>query len=163
MMLTFDTESRTTEADHLAIRLWLRMLACTNLVERRVGANLRDAYATTLPRFDFLSQLERSPGGLRMTEISRRMMVTAGNITRLADQLVAEGLITRTPATDDRRAANVQLTARGRRTFDQMAREHEGWIVAMFDRLDEAERRSLFELLGRLKRHLNDGVGGRTR
>jgi DNA-binding MarR family transcriptional regulator len=139
------------------------MLACTNLVERRVGANLRDAYATTLPRFDFLSQLERSPGGLRMTEISRRMMVTAGNITRLADQLVAEGLITRTPATDDRRAANVQLTARGRRTFDQMAREHEGWIVAMFDRLDEAERRSLFELLGRLKRHLNDGVGGRTR
>jgi len=157
MMLTFDTESRTTEADHLAIRLWLRMLACTNLVERRVGAQLREAHATTLPRFDFLSQLERSPGGLRMSEISRRMMVTAGNITRLADQLVAEGLITRTPATDDRRAANIQLTARGRRVFDQMAREHEGWIVAMFEGLDEGERRTLFELLGRLKRHLNAG------
>jgi DNA-binding MarR family transcriptional regulator len=163
MMLTFDTESRTTEADHLAIRLWLRMLACTNLVGRRVAVKLRDAHATTLPRFDFLSQLERSPDGLRMTEISRRMMVTAGNITRLADQLVAEGLITRTPAADDRRAAIVQLTARGRRIFDQMAREHEGWIVAMFDGLDEGERHALFDLLGRLKRHLNTGDDGRPR
>ena len=102
MMLTVDTESRTTEADHLAIRLWLRMLACTNRVGQRVSANLRDSFGTTLPRFDFLSQLQRFPAGLRMTEISRRMMVTAGNITRLADQLEAEGLITRAPAANRR-------------------------------------------------------------
>lgn len=156
MMLSFDTESRTTEADHLAIRLWLRMLACTNLVGRRVSAGLRDSFSTTLPRFDFLSQLQRSPGGLRMTEISRRMMVTAGNITRLADQLAAEGLITRAPSPDDRRVAIVQLTDAGRRAFDAMAREHEVWIVTMFGGLSENERRTLFALLGRLKTHLND-------
>jgi DNA-binding MarR family transcriptional regulator len=160
MMLTVDTESRTTEADHLAIRLWLRLLACTNRVGQRVSANLRDSFGTTLPRFDFLSQLQRFPAGLRMTEISRRMMVTAGNITRLADQLEAEGLITRAPAAGDRRVAIVRLTDRGRRSFDAMAREHEEWIVTMFDRLSDDERRALFGLLGRLKDHLNAGTAG---
>ena len=157
MILAVDTESRTTEADHLAIRLWLRMLACTNLVGQRVSANLR-AYGTTLPRFDFLSQLQRFPGGLRMAEISRRMMVTAGNITRLAEQLEAEGLITRAPAAGDRRVAIVRLTDRGRRSFDAMAREHEGWIVTMFDQLSDDERRALFDMLGQPKDHPNAGT-----
>jgi DNA-binding MarR family transcriptional regulator len=150
-----DTESRATEDDHLSIRLWLRMLACTNLVEGRVSGNLREAFDTTLPRFDFLSQLERSPHGLRMTEISQRMMVTGGNITRIADQLLAERLITRTTAPDDRRASIVQLTAAGRRAFGEMARRHEAWIVEMFAGLRETERTQLYALLAKLKRHLN--------
>jgi DNA-binding MarR family transcriptional regulator len=150
-----DTESRATERDHLAIRVWLRMLACTNLIEGRVSGKLRESFDTTLPRFDFLSQLERNPNGLRMTEISQRMMVTGGNITRIADQLVAEGLITRTTAADDRRASIVRLTPSGKRAFGEMAREHETWIVSMFAGLRESERRQLFALLAKLKRHLN--------
>lgn len=156
MILSFDTESRTTEADHLAIRLWLRMLACTNLVGRRVSADLRDSFSTTLPRFDFLSQLQRSPGGLRMTEISQRMMVTGGNVTRIAEQLLAEGLITRSVAPADRRASIVKLSATGRRVFGEMARRHESWIVEMFAGLSVAERTQLHALLAKLKRHLND-------
>ena len=107
------------------MRLWLRLLACTNLIERRVSGRLRESFDTTLPRFDFLSQLERSPAGLRMSEISQRMMVTGGNITRIADGLLAEGLITRTVAPGDRRASIVRLTAAGRRAFAEMARRHE--------------------------------------
>ncbi|MBV8643334.1 MAG: MarR family transcriptional regulator [Candidatus Eremiobacteraeota bacterium] len=131
------------------------MLACTNLVEGRVAGRLRDAFDTTLPRFDFLSQLERHPGGLRMTEISRRMMVTGGNITRIAEQLLNEGLISRCVARDDRRASIVRLTASGRRAFGEMARRHEDWIVETFAGLSEAERTQLFRLLAKLKRHLN--------
>ena len=150
-----DSESRATHDDHLSVRVWLRLLACTNLVEGRVSSRLRDDFDTTLPRFDFLSQLERNPGGLRMTEISKRMMVTGGNVTRIADQLLAEGLITRTVAPGDRRAAIVKLSAAGRRAFAEMAREHEGWIVEMFAGLTEADRTQLYSLLAKLKRHLN--------
>ena len=154
-----DTESRATDADHLSIRLWLRMLACTNTIEGRVAGNLRASFDTTLPRFDFLSQLERAPHGLRMTEISQRMMVTGGNITRIADQLAAEGLIARTTPAGDRRASIVRLTAAGRRAFAEMARRHERWIVAMFAGLREPERAQLFALLAKLKRHLNTVEG----
>ncbi|MDQ6941661.1 MAG: MarR family transcriptional regulator [Candidatus Eremiobacteraeota bacterium] len=150
-----DTESRATHDDHLSVRVWLRLLTCTTLVEGRVSSRLRDDFDTTLPRFDFLSQLERNPGGLRMTEISKRMMVTGGNVTRIADQLLTEGLITRSVAPGDRRAAIVKLSAAGRRAFADMARRHEGWIVEMFAGLSEADRTQLYALLAKLKRHLN--------
>jgi DNA-binding MarR family transcriptional regulator len=150
-----DTESRATHDDHLSVRVWLRLLACTNLVEGRVASRLRDDFDTTLPRFDFLSQLERNAGGLRMTEISKRMMVTGGNVTRIADQLLAEGLITRAVAPGDRRAAIVKLSAAGRRAFAEMARRHESWVVEMFAGLSETDRTQLYGLLAKLKRHLN--------
>ncbi len=154
-----DVESRATHDDHLSVRVWLRLLTCTNLVEGRVAARLRDEFGTTLPRFDFLSQLERRPAGLRMTEISKRMMVTSGNITAIADQLLAEGLITRTPDPGDRRASIVRLSAAGRRAFGEMARRHERWIVAMFGGLDDRERGALYALLAKLKGHLNAADG----
>ena len=150
-----DTESRATHDDHLSVRVWLRLLTCTNLIEGRVASRLRDDFETTLPRFDFLSQLERNPAGLRLTEISKGMMVTGGNVTRIADQLLAHGLITRSVAPSDRRAAVVKLTAAGRRAFAEMARRHEGWIVEMFAGLTETDRTQFYALLAKLKRHLN--------
>jgi DNA-binding MarR family transcriptional regulator len=155
MLERVDTESRATHDDHLSVRVWLRLLACTNLIGGRVASRLRDDFDITLPRFDFMSQLERNPGGLRMTEISKRMMVTGGNITRIADQLLAEGLITRSVAPGDRRASIVKLSAAGRRAFGEMARRHEGWIVEMFAGVSETERNQLYALLAKLKRHLN--------
>jgi DNA-binding MarR family transcriptional regulator len=153
-MMPDDTESRATETDTLALRLWLRMIACTRRIESRVSSQLRTRN-TTLARFDFLAQLERVPHGLRMTDISRRMMVTAGNITRLADQLIAEGLITRATAPDDRRASIVELTPAGRATFAALSADHEVWIRTMFAGLEEGERRTLFTVLARLKEHLD--------
>lgn len=159
MIAPIDTESRAGEDDHLSIRLWLRLLACTNTIENRAGGKLRENYDTTLPRFDLMSALERHPAGLRMTEISKRMMVTGGNITRIVDQLVAEGAVTRTVAPDDRRASIVRMTAAGRRAFGVMAAQHEGWIVAMFAGLRVSERTQLYALLAKLKRHLNSMEG----
>ncbi len=82
------------------------------------------------------------------------MMVTGGNITRIADGLLAEGLISRTVAPGDRRASLVRLTAAGRRAFAEMARRHETWIVALFAGLQDGERTQLYALLAKLKRHL---------
>ena len=157
MIERVDSESRASESDHLSIRVWLRILACANLIEGRVRSGLREEFETTLPRFDLMAQLERVPGGLKMNEISRRMMVTDGNITRITEQLVQERLVSRTVAPDDQRAAIVRLTAAGRRVFADMARAHESWIVSMFGGLSETQLTELHGLLARLKNHLTSG------
>ena len=148
---TVDIESRLRSDDHLSLRLWLRLLACTNLVEGRARAALRTDFATSLARFDLLSQLERADGGLKMVELGRRLMVTGGNVTRLVDQLESEGLVGRRRVPEDGRAYVVRLTAAGRRSFQMMAARHETWIVSMFSVISQKERRQLYDLLAKLK------------
>ncbi|MDH4463747.1 MAG: MarR family transcriptional regulator [Acidovorax sp.] len=136
-----------------ALRLWLRMLTCTQLIEKQVRAQLRTQFDTTLPRFDLMAQLERAPGGMKMKDLSRRMMVTSGNVTGITDQLVAEGLVERMDVEGDRRAYLVRLTPAGREQFNAMARQHEQWIVEAFAALGERDITTLYRLLGKVKEH----------
>lgn len=149
-----DAETRATADDHLALRLWLRLLACTNLVESPLRQRLREQFDGSLPRFDLMAQLDRHPEGLKMRELSRRLMVTGGNVTGLTDRLVAEGLVERRDDPSDGRAYTVALTPEGKRQFRAMARAHEGWVVELFGGLTPAQQAQLFELLGRLKSSL---------
>ena len=146
-----DMESRVSDRHHDALRLWLRLLTCTTMIEREVRRRLREGFGMTLARFDLMAQLERAPAGLRMGELSRRLMVTNGNVTGLVAQLAREGLVERVPVPQDRRAQTVRLTAQGRAAFDRMAAAHERWIVELTAGLDAAERRRLHALLGELK------------
>jgi DNA-binding MarR family transcriptional regulator len=136
-----------------ALRLWLRLLTCTQLIEKQVRSHLRAQFDTTLPRFDLMAQLERAPDGMKMKELSRRMMVTSGNITGITDQLVAEGLVERMDVEGDRRAYLVRLTPQGREQFNTMARQHEQWIVEAFAALGERDIATLYRLLGKVKEH----------
>ena len=153
-----DMEARAHQDHHDALRLWLRMLTCTQLVEQRVRARLREQFETTLPRFDLMAQLERSPEGLKMNELSRRMMVTGGNVTGITDQLEAEGLVERTAVANDRRALCIRLTDAGRKAFAVMAAVHEGWIIDALSGLSEREVATLHKLLGKVKQHMNLNV-----
>jgi DNA-binding MarR family transcriptional regulator len=153
-----DIEARAHEDHHDALRLWLRMLTCTQLIEQRVRSRLREQFETTLPRFDLMAQLERSPEGLKMNELSRRMMVTGGNVTGITDQLEAEGLVGRTAVANDRRALCIRLTEAGRKAFADMAAVHEGWIVDALAGLTEREVATLHKLLGKVKQHINQNV-----
>jgi len=148
-----DMEAQSHSEHSGALRLWLRMLTCSQLVEKRVRNNLREQFDTTLPRFDLMAQLQRHPDGLKMNELSRRMMVTSGNITGITDQLAIEGLVERMEVDGDRRAYRVRLTKLGRRTFDEMARQHEAWIVSAFEVLSPREVNALHALLGKVKQH----------
>ncbi|HXZ91308.1 MAG TPA: MarR family transcriptional regulator [Burkholderiales bacterium] len=148
-----DRESGSRADDHRALRLWLRLLTCTQLIEGQVRGRLRERFATTLPRFDLMSQLERHPQGLKMNELSRRMMVTGGNVTGIVDQLAAEGLVERQADPADRRALRVRLTRAGEREFAEMARAHEEWIVATLAGLSRREHAELFRLLAKVKQH----------
>lgn len=154
-----DTETRATSEHAPDLRLWLRTLACTNLIENHIRSRLRSEFDITLPRFDLMAQLERSPQGLKMGELSKRMMVTGGNVTGITDQLVAEGLVVREDSPKDRRAYIVKLTPEGRRSFRKMAEAHETWVVDLFAGMDEKQRHQLYDLLAVLKSSASKAAG----
>ena len=149
-----DFETRATEQHHESLRLWLRMLTCSSLIETHVRQRLQSQFNTTLPRFDLMAQLERSPDGLKMGELSRRMMVTGGNVTGITDMLEKEGLVARGADLLDRRALRVKLTREGKRQFARMAGAHERWVTDLFGGLDVRAKSQLGSLLGQLKRHI---------
>ena len=152
-MNAVDREFIARADDHRALRIWLRLLTCTQLIERAVRSRLRERYATTLPRFDLMAQLERHPEGLKMNELSRLLMVTGGNVTAIVDQLEKEGLVERFDEPADRRAFRIHLTRTGERTFADMAREHEEWVVGLVSGLSRREQDDLLRLLAKVKEH----------
>ena len=153
-----DLASRLTQDHHQSLKLWLRMLSCTVKIENEVRTRLRATFGITLPRFDLMAQLERFPDGLRMGELSRRMMVTGGNITGITDQLEQEKLVARVVDPKDRRSFSVKLTPAGRRAFDEMAKVHEGWITELLQGVTPDEKTQLIALLSHMKQQLNDAT-----
>ncbi|HWL29603.1 MAG TPA: MarR family transcriptional regulator [Burkholderiaceae bacterium] len=157
-----DLESRTGPEDHHDLRLWLRMLTCCNLVESEIRGRLRTEYETTLPRFDLMAQLLRVPEGMKMSELSRHMMVTNGNITGITDQLEKEGMVERIKVATDRRSSVIKLTSKGKRNFKRMAESHEQWIQTLFSGLSPKSRDALYEALGELKLLTQTRLSGRN-
>ncbi len=148
-----DREFISRSDDHRALRVWLRLLTCTQLIERVVRLRLRSRFGTTLPRFDLMAQLERHPEGVKMNELSRLLMVTGGNVTAIVDQLEKEGLVERVDQPADRRAFMIHLTRAGERSFAEMAREHEAWVVGLLEGMSRREQDQLLRLLARVKQH----------
>ena len=148
-----DREFIARRDDHSSLRIWLRLLTCTQLIEKRVRSGLREQFATTLPRFDLMAQLERHREGLRMNELSRLLMVTGGNITAIVDQLEKEGQVERLDDSADRRAFRIRLTRSGEKSFLEMARAHEQWVVELLGGLSRKEHDELLKLLAKLKQH----------
>ncbi|HUG79796.1 MAG TPA: MarR family transcriptional regulator [Burkholderiales bacterium] len=148
-----DRETIARTDDHRALRIWLRLLTCTQLIEGAVRSRLREQFGTTLPRFDLMAQLERHGEGLKMNELSRRLMVTGGNVTAIVDQLEGEGLVERLDEPADRRAFRIRLTRSGEKAFADMARAHEGWVVELLAGLTRREHEELLRLLAKLKQH----------
>ena len=141
------------------LRLWLRLLSTANLISGRIRRNLRANFDVTLPRFDLMAQLYREPKGLRLTELSKRMMVTNGNVTGLVERLVQEGLVLRETDPDDRRAFIVRLSRSGMKKFADYAAENERFIVALFESVDAATMQALMANLKRLKNSARENVG----
>ena len=146
-----DLEISAHADQHASLRLWLRMLSCTTLIEDKIRQKLKDEFNTTLPRFDLLAQLEKNPQGLTMGELSKRMMISGGNVTAIVDQLESEGTVIRQIGETDRRSYRVIMTPSGRQSFTRMAQVHEEWIVELFADLIEQDQSGLNDLLGKLK------------
>jgi len=156
-----DAETKVADSphDHRAeLRLWLRLLTCTTLIETEVRRRLREEYDFTLPRFDLLAQLDKAEDGLVLGEVSKRLMVSAGNVTALVERLLESGHITRAASPTDRRVQIIRMTANGRAAFREMADDHADWIGSLFNDLSESDIDTLMTALGRLKASVRAGM-----
>src|SRR5881398_2579140 len=143
MILDSETKAVELPEDHgNELRLWLRLLTCTTLIEGEVRGRLRERFDVTLPRFDLMAQLDKVPDGMTLSDVSRRMMVSNGNVT---------GLVERRTSDTDRRVQVIRLTKTGRAEFRRMAAEHETWIAQIFSDLTPKDVRELMRLLAKTK------------
>ena len=126
------------------------------MIEGELRSRLRQEFDTTLPRFDFMAQLQRVPDGLTMGELSKRMMVSGGNVSGIANQLIKQGYISRTTLASDRRTFVVKLTAKGARSFRKMAARHEEWVIELLGGLGMEEVNKLSKLLAKVKSTIAD-------
>ena len=141
-----------------SLRLWLRLLSCSMIIERRIRTQLEEEFQTTLPRFDVLAALEREPDGLTMSQLSTALLVSNGNVTGIVNRLIEELLVVRTLESDDRRIATVRLTRKGREAFQRMARGHEKWVDKMFAGLTEAQMEQLMKLLAQVRHSIDENA-----
>jgi DNA-binding MarR family transcriptional regulator len=157
-------EGPDQEAEYRAqTRLWLRLLACTTLIEAELRRRFREEFDFTMPRFDVLAQLDREPSGLVLGELPKRLMVSAGNLTPIVDRLVEDGYITRTPSNLDRRVQIVCMTVEGRKAFRRMAKSHGSWLASLLAEFPPERLNGLTAELDGLKAAVRDALQGSER
>jgi DNA-binding MarR family transcriptional regulator len=164
-IMTLDSETKAVELpEHHGdeLRLWLRLLTCTTLIEGEVRSRLRERFDVTLPRFDLMAQLDKVPDGMTLSDVSKRMMVSNGNVTGLVERLVESGHLDRRTSEADRRVQMIRLTKAGRAEFRKMAAEHELWIADMFGDLSPKDVRELMRLLAKTKASAQRSAKART-
>ncbi len=163
MMLDSETKAVELPEDHgEELRLWLRLLTCTTLIEGEVRGRLRERFDVTLPRFDLMAQLDKVPDGMTLSDVSKRMMVSNGNVTGLVERLVESGHLDRRTSDSDRRVQVIRLTKAGRAEFRRMAAEHQIWIADIFSELSPKDVRELMRLLAKTKGSAQKSAQKRT-
>ncbi|MBM6593176.1 MarR family winged helix-turn-helix transcriptional regulator [Microvirga pudoricolor] len=164
-VLPLDAETKAAESpEHHReeLRLWLRLLTCSTMIEGEIRRRLRERFDVTLPRFDLMAQLDKAPDGMTLSDLSRRMMVSNGNLTGLVERLAVSGHLDRRVSATDRRAQIISLTEAGRAEFRAMAAAHETWIAELFGDLSAKEQKDLMRLLARTKFSARNAMTGET-
>ena len=142
-------KSKESAADHSkeSLRTWLRLLSCETVIEQHLRTLLRQNFSITLPQFDVLSELERAGDPLTMSQLSKELMVSNGNVTGVIDRLEKTGFAKRVRAKHDRRVQYIELTSKGRKEFNKMASRHEKWVAELLSDLSMNEMDQLQDLL----------------
>jgi DNA-binding MarR family transcriptional regulator len=141
----------TQDGKKQELRLWLRLLSVSKLISNEIRRRLRLEFGATLPQFDLLAQLYRENDGLKLGELSKRTMVTNGNITGLVERLEEDGFLLRERPREDRRVTVARLTPKGRNTFARMAEAHESWLQELMEGVDPTTVSGLLKQMGQLK------------
>jgi DNA-binding MarR family transcriptional regulator len=151
------TRNRGQPVSKQRLRLWIRLLRTARAIEAKLRERLRVEFATTLPQFDVMAALARKSTGMTMTELSRFLMVSNGNVTGIIDRLVADNLVLRRAPAEDRRAIVVRLTPKGTSQFSQIAKVHEGWVDELLSDFDSAESEVVIQHLDGLATRIRNG------
>ena len=157
-MVSAPLRVRKPEADSKArLRLWVRLLRASRLIESAARERLKSQFNATLPRFDVMAALYRQPDGMLMSEISRFLMASNGNVTGIVDRLVSDGFVVRSQRNGDRRTSFISLTRKGRAVFAEMAAAHEKWVDEL---LGSVSARDADQLSAKLKSFRSEWESG---
>jgi DNA-binding MarR family transcriptional regulator len=151
------TKNVSRPASKQRLRLWIRLLRTARAIEAELRERLRVEFATTLPQFDVMAALARKSTGMTMTELSRFLMVSNGNVTGIIDRLVAHELVVRKAPAEDRRAINVRLTEKGVSQFSKIAKAHEGWVNKLLTDFGHVETEAVIQHLDGLATRIRNG------
>jgi DNA-binding MarR family transcriptional regulator len=135
-----------------AISVWIRFLKAYNLIVREARMRLSDY--CTIAQFDILAQLSREKDGTPLTVLSKRLLVTAGNLTGIIDRMEKLDLVKRIPDAKDRRVTRVQLTEKGKQLAKVVIPRHAKDIDQIFSVLAEKEVVQLKGLMDKLVQSL---------
>lgn len=146
-------ESPAGDDGQLALSVWVRLLKTHGLVLRQLRSRVPEGL--TLPQFEVLVQLHRHPEGRTPGELTRALLVTAGNVTGVVERLARLGLVERRPVPEDRRAVRVLLSARGEQVMRRAIPRHRRDVRALLAALPPRDLERLRDLLGRLNTSLS--------
>lgn len=130
------------------LSVWLRLLKTYNLILPEARRSVEPGL--TLPQFDVMAQLHRRPDGMTFVELSRNLLVSAGNLTGIVKRLERERLVARETNESDRRSARLRLTTEGRRRIAAAVPRHARDIEKVFASVPRGEVAQLRRLLGSL-------------
>jgi DNA-binding MarR family transcriptional regulator len=148
--------ARRDAESKVRLRLWIRLLRATRVIEGETRERFKTQFNVTLPRFDVMAALYRKPDGMLMSEISRFLLVSNGNVTGIVDRLASDGFVVRSQRDGDRRTSFVRLTPEGRAVFADMSAAHEDWIDKL---LGSVTAREAEQLSAKLKSFRSDWEG----
>ncbi|WP_201797142.1 MarR family winged helix-turn-helix transcriptional regulator [Vibrio penaeicida] len=135
------------------LRLWLRILGVSQTVQSELRQNFRVEFNSTLPRFDVLATLARYEEGMKMSDLSKALRVSGGNVTGIIDRLIEDEFVERAVMPNDRRASCVSLTELGRKEFEVQAKAHETWVNDLLISLDDESLDTLCQQLDDIIHH----------
>ena len=145
--MNIDIETRINDSSSGDLRLVLRLAAFNNLIQNELRNRLRLQFDMTSPRYDLLAQLSTEAQGLKMGELSERLMVSNGNITAISLQLEKAGLISRTTNRQDRRSTFIKMTAKGKKIFAKMEAAYNQWVEELLSELSKQSKERLYSSL----------------
>jgi MarR family 2-MHQ and catechol resistance regulon transcriptional repressor len=134
--------------------MWVKLARASTTFSRLTARDI-EQYGLTQPQFGVLEMLGHL-GPLTAGKISKRMLVTAGCITVILDNLEKDGHVERVRSGEDRRVINVQLTARGQATFNRVFPKHAKRVTELASVLTEKEQTDVSDLLKKLGIGLQD-------
>lgn len=141
------------------LRLWIRLLRATRALEAEIRARLREHHGVTLPQFDVMATLARTDKGMSMTELSRKLMVSNGNVTGIVERLVRDKLVLREAPAEDRRSFIVRLTPKGLARFSVLAAAHEEWVNALLSDFGADDSSHMIGRFDGLAERIRQGAG----
>ena len=146
--MTMKTTKQYGKKTDLALSLWVKLSRAHDTFNHFTAANIR-SFGLTEAQFGVIECLGHL-GTMLIGDLTRKHLVSGGNMTVIVDNLQKEGLVERLVSKEDHRAFYVKLTPKGKLLFKKIFSKHAQYIVKLASVLSESEQEQLGLLLKKL-------------